>query len=82
MNAYDQSCCWDITGMVPGIEEVCVSTVQPEPWSCCAQILSDGNRLGRSGVGVVLVVLSFFKLSHASPEMGRGAIFGARCARF
>ena len=40
--------------MMPGIGVcVCVSTVQPESWSCCLQMLIDGNRLRSGGVLVL-----------------------------
>ena len=72
--------------MMPGIGVcVCVSTVQPESWSCCLQMLIDGNRLRSGGVLVLFWLFSYFfflQLSRASPAMDRGANFGARCARF
>ena len=37
---------------------VCVSTVQPESWSCCLQMLIDGNRLRSGGVLVLFWLFS------------------------
>ena len=55
---------------------VCVSTVQPESWSCCLQMLIDGNRL-RSGGVLVLFWLFFFVLF--SSVVSRITRDGSRC---
>ena len=72
--------------MMPGIGGcvcVCVSTVQPESWSCCLQTLIDGNRLRSGGVLVLFFwlfsyfVVNFFVLF--SSVVSRITRDGSRC---